>query len=405
MFRLASASVKKSKSATMLKLLLSFLRYGVPAIAVFGLFIALFQYLVTSKAEVAAEPRQPTIWTVEMVSAKRQDAAPVSQAYGTVQAARSADLRFGLNGQVAFVSDVFQNGLTVAEGVELASLDKDRYQLALEDVLVQIEAEQANIKALTQQTALRTRTFERTQNMFKRKVATEANLDEAELALSVTANQLDQAEARLARLKVSERNRRKDLEDAALTAPFAGRLVDVSIGLGRQVSSGVAVAQLIDLNSLEVPFVVPAEIYADATNLIGRQVELIWRSGGRDVARHYATITRAEALVDKTEGGGRLYAELGPSGSNGVVPPGAFVEILFIGKTFENVFELPEEALFGEDEVFVANLDGIAQSRRVSVEHRHNGRIWVSGDLVENEKVIATRLPGLGAGTQVRSAN
>ena len=389
----------------MLKLLLSFLRYGVPAIAVFGLFIGLFQYLVATKAEVAAEPRQPTIWTVQMVSAKRQDAAPVSQAYGTVQAARSADLRFGLSGQVDYVADMFQNGLTVEEGTRLASLDKDRYALALEDVLVQIDAEKSNIAALRQQTDLRTRTFQRTQNMFKRKVATEANLDEAELALSVTSNQLAQAEARLARLKVSERNRRKDLEDAELTAPFSGKLVDVSIGLGRQVSSGVAVAQLIDLDSLEVPFVVPAEIYADAANLLGRQVELIWRSGGRDVARHYATITRAEALVDKTEGGGRLYAELGPQGADATVPPGAFVEILFVGKTFENVFELPEEALFGEDEIFVADRDGTAQSRRVTVEHRHNGRIWVAGDLVENEQVIATRLPGLGAGTQVRSAN
>ena len=195
----------------MLKLLLSFLRYGVPAIAVFGLFIGLFQYLVATKAEVAAEPRQPTIWTVQMVSAKRQDAAPVSQAYGTVQAARSADLRFGLSGQVDYVADMFQNGLTVEEGTRLASLDKDRYALALEDVLVQIDAEKANIAALRQQTDLRTRTFQRTQNMFKRKVATEANLDEAELALSVTSNQLAQAEARLARLKVSERNRRKDL--------------------------------------------------------------------------------------------------------------------------------------------------------------------------------------------------
>ena len=67
---------------------------------------------------------------------------------------------------------------------------------------MQIAAEQNQIKAFTKQVSLRERTVERTRSMFSRSVATEANLDDAELSLSVTANQLAQAKARLSQTHV-----------------------------------------------------------------------------------------------------------------------------------------------------------------------------------------------------------
>ena len=67
-----------------------------------------------------------------------------------------------------------------------------------------------------------------------------------------------------------------------------------------------------------------------------------------------------------------------------------------------NVIELPEEALVGRDQVFLIE-QGRASQRQVVLLHRSPGLIWVRGDLKNGDKVIATRLPGIGNGLRVRT--
>ena len=160
------------------------------------------------------------------------------------------------------------------------------------------------------------------------------------------------------------------------------------------------VGMLTDLSTLEASFVVPADVYANLNELMGQAVNLSWQSGNRTVAAEQAVITRSEALVEKSEGGGRLFAELTEADAS-QIPPGAFVEISFVGRQLADVFELPEEALVGQDSVFVVE-QGRAVQRQVLVRHRAPGRIWVDGELETGELVISTRLPGIGEGLAVR---
>ena len=151
-----------------------------------------------------------------------------------------------------------------------------------------------------------------------------------------------------------------------------------------------------------MPFSVSADIFANAAELIGQNVDVSWRTGGQDVALVPATITRAEAIVDKSQGGGQLYAVLDTSDA-GTIPPGAFVEVRFVGKVLNAVFELPEEALVNNAEVFVIQ-DGRTERREVTAEYRADGRVWVSGALKPGEQIVSSRLPGIGPGMMVRIA-
>ena len=372
------------------------------AIIVLAIFFGFYQYLQNTKPEVIANTPEEQSWTVNVIPAKISDATPTEQAFGTVRAAREAELRFGVAGEVDFISDLLRDGMLVAKAERLAQLDRERLKLALQDVKLQIQAEENQIEALTKQVSLRERTVQRTRSMFSRSVATEANLDEAELALSVTANQLAQAKAKLSQLRLAERNRAKDIEDSVLIAPFTGRLSMVKLGLGNRVSNANMIARLTDLDSLEVPFVVSAEIYSNLSELMGKTVSLSWQAEGKIVSQATAIITRAEVLVDRSEGGGKLFAEL-VNDDSAKIPPGAFVQVTFSGKQLQNVYELPEEALVGSNLIFIAK-NGRASQRSVTVQHRAAGRIWVTGDIAENEQVIATRLPGIGDGLRVRVA-
>ena len=238
--------------------------------------------------------------------------------------------------------------------------------------------------------------------MASQNVVSDANLDEAELAVTVTESQLIGSKSRLAQLQVAERSRLKDIEDSELTAPFSGTLSDVNIGLGQIASSSVPIARITDQGSLEVPFVVKAEIYANAPQLIGQTVTVTWQSGAREVAKAKAFISRSNAVLDKLEGGGRLYAEL-IDGEASSIRPGAFVRVDFIGRSFDDVAIIPEEALFGDDMVYI-NQEGVAVSQKVNVVHRTPGFAYVEG-LTDNMKLIATRLPAIGDGVRVKSAN
>ena len=386
----------------MMKTILLNLFRGALAVAVFGGMVGVYNYLLATKPEVAAEPRQEQIWTVAATEVQQRDAAPILTAFGTVTAARSADLRFGSAGEVSMISPKMRNGVAIDKGEVLARLDDVRYQLALEEVKVQIEGETVNIASLRRQVELRQKQLERTRKMVARNVATDANLDEVDLALTIAENQLNMSLNRLSQLQVAKKSREQDIEDTILRAPFAGTLSTVSIGLGKRASNAAAVAQLTDQNSLEVPFSVSADIFANAAELIGQNVDVSWRTGGQDVALVPATITRAEAIVDKSQGGGQLYAVLDTSDA-GTIPPGAFVEVRFVGKVLNAVFELPEEALVNNAEVFVIQ-DGRTERREVTAEYRADGRVWVSGALKPGEQIVSSRLPGIGPGMMVRIA-
>ena len=372
-----------------------------PALLILGFFISVYSWLQATKQVVKPQAPEEQTWIVQSVTVQQVDVQPLEQAFGTVVAAREAHLRFGVAGEVERVSNNLRNGAHVKTGDILASLDKERLQLALDKVEVQIKAESTQIKEFTAQLALRQRMAERAQSLSEKGVGSQADLDGAELAVSQASNQLALAKSRLAELKVSLRRHRKDLEDAVLKAPFDGSLSSVDLALGNQVSNTYLVATLTDLSSLEVSFVVPADIYANVTNLIGQQVKLSWSSEGSVVSETTATITRAEVVVDRTEGGGRLYAEL-PDDAARSVPPGAFVEVSYSGRELTSVIELPEEALVGQDQVFVIE-QGRAMQRQVVLLHRSPGWIWVRGDLKSGDKVIATRLPGIGNGLRVRA--
>ena len=379
----------------------TFIKRGIPAIIVFAGFIGLFNYLVATKPQVASEPAEPQIWTVKEVVVQNQSAQPVETAYGTVEASRKAELRFSVQGEVSWISPILRNGAVISQGEELARLDTTRYQLALDEILAQIAGEEAQGQSLTKQLDLRKKTLARTKRMASQNVVSDANLDDAELAVAVTEGQLIASNARLAQLRVAERSRRKDIEDSSLKAPFDGTLSKVAIGLGQIASSAMPIAHITDQASLEVPFVAKAEIYANAPQLLGQTVDITWQSGARDVALAKAFIARTNAELDKIDGGGRLYAEIIDAEQTGI-RPGAFVNIDFVGRSFENVAIIPEEALFGDNLVYI-NDNGIARAQVANVVWRAPGEVYVQG-MADDTKLIATRLPGIGDGVRVRTA-
>ena len=375
------------------------------AVGVLVLGVALFNLLIATGPDVAPKPRQELVNRVETATVSLTDTRPVHVAFGTVEATRKAGLRFTVAGEVDHVAPGFRNGAVVEEGVELARLDAELLTIARDEIRVMLDAETVNIASLETQLEVQQRQFDRVSRMEAASVASEARLDDTRLALSQATNALSQARSRQSQLELQLQRAERDLRDASMTAPFAGVVSSVDIGIGKVVDPTVPLAVLTDTGSLEVSFVVPSGVYARSGQLIGEEVVVVWKAGGQDVVSVQGEVVRAEGLVTAAEGGGRLYASLpqgqGASGQ-AEIPPGAFVEVRVPSLPLTDVAVLPDVALFDNDTVFVID-GGRSAARRVEVLARSEGRIFVRGPLADGDRVITTRIPGLGEGLLVEA--
>jgi RND family efflux transporter MFP subunit len=369
-------------------------------ILVFG--YAGFNYLVATKPEKPLQPRNEQVWTIDTATVDFKAAYPEKSSFGQVEASRKSALNFNISGEVETVAEVFRNGNTVRKGEELARLDRDLLLIAKEEIRVQLAANKNNIAELSIQLDLRQKNFDRISQMQAAAVTSQANLDEARLALSMAKNALQQAKQQNNQLELSLKRANKNLEDSVLRAPFDGIISNVQIGRGLVLSPAISVGTMTDLSSLEASFVVPSDVFAATDRLIGSEVEIIWRSGGREIKTVTADIDRAEGNVAVGQGGGRLYADI-PVGDDGnwIIPEGAFVEIIYSSGRVENVAQLPEAALYDDNSVFVIKNNRTIR-RQVEVVQKSDGLVYVRGDIDAGDQVVATRLPALGDGILVK---
>ncbi len=361
-----------------------------------------FNYLVATKPEKPLQPRNEQVWTVNTAVVNFKAAYPEKSSFGQVEASRKSALNFNISGEVETVAEVFRNGNTVSKGMELARLDRDLLLIAKQEIMVQLDANKTNIEELAIQLDLRQKNFERINQMQAAAVTSQANLDEARLALSMAKNALQQATQQKNQLELSLQRANKNLEDAVLRAPFDGIISNVQIGRGLVLSPGISVGSMTDISSLEASFVVPSDVFADTDLLIGSEVKVIWRSGGREIKTLMSKVERAEGNVAVGQGGGRLYANI-PVGDDGnwIIPEGAFVEIIYSSGRVENVAQLPEAALYDDNSIFVIKNDR-TDRRRVEVVQKSEGLVYVRGDINDGDVVVATRLPALGDGILVK---
>ena len=375
----------------------------VVAVGIFALGYIGFIVLVATKPEIPQRPKAPDIRIVEAITAVVTTEQPSHKAFGTVAASRTAGLRFNISGEVASVSQDMKNGALVNAGQELARLDDEVLLLNKKDIQIQLDAEMDNFAELDTQLDLRQSQFDRVKEMAAASVASERRLDEAKLALSMAKSALRQSQSRRDQLKIKLKQINRNLSDSRLNVPFDGVLSSVEIGEGRVVTSQNMLGMVTDLSSLEVSFIVPADIYADSNAIIGKLVNVTWTSGGRDVTSVRARIARAEGLVKANEGGGRIYAVLpsADAGHHAPIPPGAFVEIDYPSRILEDIVVLPDTALYDNDNIFVID-QGKAVERSITVVSKTDGLIYIRGDIKDGESVITTRLPGLGEGVRVR---
>lgn len=393
--------------------------------------------LWVTRPEVAAKPARELARTVAAVAVEHGDVRPVMKLYGSIVAGREVELRPLVAGRIVEIGEAFADGGVLRRGDLIIAIDPFDAKADVAEFRARVAETAARIGEIDADLAAAGRLLvhDREQGEFARRdverrerlqgtaASSVKSLDDARLALSLRAQQLierqqmidrleaqaEQSQAVLERWRVSLGRAQRDLAETRLTAPYDGYLVDTDAGIGKRVGLGDRIAHLIDANRLEARFHLSNNEYARLLagggdgGFRGRAAGVVWRVGGA-AFRYQAVIERVDGVIDAQSGGVDLYARIEGNDADGVLRPGAFVEVSIDDRLYRDVISLPESALHddggGGDHVYVV-VNNRLEARPVEVLLRGGNDVLLRGPLVDNELVVVTRLPEIGPGLLV----
>jgi len=388
---------------------------------------------LAERASRDARPRvaRERVFTTRVVTVQTGEVSPILSAFGEVVSRRTLELRATSAGRIIELADGFEDGATVEAGQVLIRLDQSDATAARN--LVQIDLARAEAERLDAERALdlsrldrmeseaqadlRRRAFERRQSLTERGVATEAHVEEAELAYAasraavIARRQAEaQAEARYAqtqtaldrmRINLSEAERR--VSETAITASFGGVLSDTTAVAGGNATMNERLARIIDPDSLEVSFRLSTAQYLRLLDsqggLIPAPVIIALELGGLEITSP-GILNRASPSVGEGQSGRLVYAAIdAPRGFR----PGDFVTVRITEPSLERVARVPAAAVEAGGGVLVLGDEDRLEAASVEVVRRQGESVLVrvDADLIGRE-IVAARNPLLGAGIKVR---
>lgn len=279
--------------------------------------------------------------SVEIAAVKQARLQDDAQAVGSLNSRQAVTLKPETAGRVARIA--FKDGQGVKRGQLLVQLDDTLQRAELSQAQAQLSIARANLK--------------RNEELLAQSFVAARVVDESRAALQVAEAQVDLAQARLQRMRI--------------TAPFDGTLGLRSINLGQYVKDGDPLVNLEDTSKLTVDFRLPERYQNRIAPGQSVQVQLDALPG----QRYQARVLAVDPLLDANGRSIAVRAEM-PASPGQELRPGMFARVLIVFSVNQNALVVPEEALVpqgGRQYVYVIDEQGQGDarkrtSRRVEVE-------------------------------------
>jgi RND family efflux transporter MFP subunit len=381
-------------------------------------------------AEKDARPARERQFAVNLRKAEAETVTPVLEAFGTVAARRTLEIRAAVGGRILSLADAFEEGGAIGTGDVIAVIDPadmqstfDRLKADLADAQAEVRDAERNLTlardeeaAAAAQSVLRDTAYRRQVDLAARGVGTAAAVETAELAAAAARATVisrrqavaqgeareDQAATQLARAEIALAEAQRDLEDTVIRAPFDGVLSDTAVVAGGLVGVNERLADLVDPDDLEVSFRVSTAQYARLLDAAGQLAEVPVRVTqdvtGVDLVAT-GRISRASASTGAGQTGRLVFARLTRAPG---FRPGDFVKVEIEEPPLADVVRLPASALGADGQVLVIGEDGRLEALDVELLRRQGDDVLLRGDGLEGREVVEARSPLLGPGVSVR---
>lgn len=376
---------------------------------------------------------------VQAATVQPRDYPVVIAGFGATRVLTEVTVAPEVSGKVVYTHPTLKTGQIVPAGKVLFRIDPADYQAALQEAKAgvaqwrntvarlnkQFALDQQRLKTLQRSAQLARAEFERTRRLFEDdRVGTQSSVDQAERAYNAATDQADQigqavslyplqireAESRLlaakARLAVAETN----LSRCTVSVPFAARIKSVALETGQFVSPGLNVLTLADDTILEIQ--VPLDS-RDARNWLQFEAP----ADNRQPTAWFTKLKPVECTIRWTEDKtGSLWRgilnrvvkfdqqtrtltvavriDAGSATGQGDLPlvEGMFCAVEIPGRTMQQVYRLPRQAVSFENKVYLAGADNRLKTVDVVVARVEGEDVYVKQGLKPGDTVILTRL-------------
>ena len=275
-------------------------------------------------------------------------------AIGTLRADETVVIRPEIAGRVAAIH--FKEGQAVRQGEPLATLDQAEYQAQLASSAAQLALEESS--------------FQRLQDLDRRKLTSQQNLDEARAKLDAA-----RADQELNRVR---------LDKTVIRAPFDGTVGLRQVSPGAYVKPGDDIANLESLGLMKLDFRVPETYLA---RLQAGQ-SLVVRVDAYPDQLFDGAIYAIEPGVDEETRTVLLRARLPNKGNK--LRPGLFARVSLVLERRENALIVPEQAIMpvGQKTFVYRVMEGKAVMTPVILGLRRPGQVEILEGVNAGDQIV-----------------
>jgi RND family efflux transporter MFP subunit len=283
----------------------------------------------------------------------------------------------------------FDIGSKIKAGEVLAQIDTPEVDQQLQQSL-------ANLKQAEAQLELSHSTYERNEDLYKRRVISAQDFDNANGDLKVKQATVNADQADVNRLQALQ-------EFKIVRAPFDGIITVRSTDIGAYVPAGTGTQlfRIAQINPLRVYLNVPQNYALFVKKGVPSDLSLAEFPGRKFPAQ----VTRTAGAIDPTSR--TLLTEMSVPNENGELFPGAFVQITLKLETKTNSLVIPSNTLLFRSDgttVGVVKPDGNVEIRKIVITRDLGSKLEVAEGLTENEQLIVNPSDGLAEGMTVKVA-
>ncbi|HEY7772173.1 MAG TPA: efflux RND transporter periplasmic adaptor subunit [Marinagarivorans sp.] len=354
-------------------------------------------------AKPKPEPRpiseSDALVSVSVIEATPKSARLAVAAQGTVVPRREIDIIAQVSGLVVGVNDSFVDGGFFVDGQRLLQLDKSDYEVAA----LSAQSRLADARRLLAEEQGMSRQAQREWRDLGNQNANDLFIRKPQLAAREAAVAHAEAELKKAQL---------DLARTDIVAPYAaGRIKQTLVDLGQYVAAGTRLATVYDSSVIEVrvPLTEPQAALVDLPLLPlpagakanAPRVDVSGVVAGR-LEHWQGRLTRTGAFVDPDTRMFNAVIEVdSPFAGGAPLLPGLFVDVTIEGKALEQVLELPRNALFERDKVYVLDEANKISQRQVQVLRKTEDAVWLRADIPAGVRVALEKQTLTPVGSEV----
>lgn len=342
-----------------------------PALIMVALALGLAQAGCTKTTSGGAVQMPPV--QVVVVDVKRQRVSETLSLVGTVAANEIVEIKAETDGIVQEI--LFEEGKPVEKGQLLLRLEESKLASALAEAEANFKLSKAN--------------FERSQQLFKDKLVSQQEFDQAASYFA-----LNQATLEL---------KQRQLKDTRIYAHFKGVTGARSVSPGQVISKNTTLTWLVDHDPVKVEFNVPERFLSQLH--IGQTIEV--GVATYENKKFQGTVFFVSPYVDEGTRTSLVKAQT-PNPQN-ELKPGMFASLDLTLTVRENSVVIPEvalsQALDGDRaNVLIVDASQTVQLKQVKLGFRLPGEVEVLSGLEGGEKIIVEGVQKVGPGSKVKFA-